>query len=276
MRNLQKKLSTWILVGLFLGAFFGITQVKDTNADNQQNIIYIFFNDAGTANSYKTFLETNGHFVSLIHMDVVNIVTYSNYDLVIIGHDTSDIGTDRWTGNTSAIVSSGTPVLSFHEGGIYFIDALGGPEWDENAILPQIANVTVVETTHHIFNTPHTIPTNAILTTVLVDNLMLVSTFADAYTDLLASFFLISTNFLIYNWDNGITNVIQFGSEASIEDMTQTGKNLILNIVDYLTTPETNGGIPSFQWMFVVTAISILIVLLRIRVKSVSSLLKNF
>jgi hypothetical protein len=163
---------------------------------------------------------------------------YSSYELIIIGGDTGY--TENWgsTDAVSVINGSNAPILGLGEGGYAFLGKLEIDIGYPNGGHGDNYQIYVVNASHQIFNNPTTIsiPTGKIL---------------DLYTS--------SNDVSIYMWPSpaeGVTylgrmsdqdgyypiisqttpsrHYALWGFTGSPTDMTQTGKDLFVNMVSWL------------------------------------------
>lgn len=222
-----------------VGTAYGPQIEFNTLSDPSALIAIIYKDDATDANSFKTLLLEYGADVSLIEIDNVASTDFSNYNLILIASNTSF--SNEW-GTTQAvnnIINSGKLILGLGAGGAGFFEEYGlsinwGHSWyGTSSTSPGNTSIFCVIKTHHVFTSPTmiTIPGNNIIQLYsesghvgeyapsLNQGVLLIGrepTDANHYS-------IVSEN---SHWLWGFTNSPTY--------MTQTGKYLFLNIVDYM------------------------------------------
>ena len=97
MNNQIGKKKAWLLLGVLLGAIFLVIPATNVEVVDQKGLAYIYLDNSIAANSYKTFLDSNGYSVSLIPMQNVNVTNFSIYDMIIIEFNGGIVVIDGWT-----------------------------------------------------------------------------------------------------------------------------------------------------------------------------------
>jgi hypothetical protein len=148
-------------------------------AQAQIRIIYIYKSDLALANTFKTFLESNGYKVDVILESNVGAPNYSQYNLIIIGPDTgnpSSWSTGPWgdpAGSEAGYIDSfGKPTLGLGTGGSLFFEARNltityGQSWIGSA---GDTGVFVENPGHRFWTTPNSISIPADNIPKLYDN----------------------------------------------------------------------------------------------------------
>ena len=148
-------------------------------AQAQIRIIYIYKGDLALANTFKTFLESNGYKVDLILENNVDTTNYSPYNLIIIGPDTgnpSSWTTGPWgdpAGSDAGYIDGfGKPTLGLGTGGSLYFEARNltityGQSWIGSA---GDIGVFVENPGHRFWTTPNAISIPADNTPQLYDN----------------------------------------------------------------------------------------------------------
>lgn len=148
-------------------------------AQAQIRIIYIYQSDLALANTFKTFLESNGYQVDVIFENNVGVPNYSQYNLIIIGSDTGNPST--WTsgpwgdpaGSEAGYIDAfGKPTLGLGTGGSLFFEARNlsisfGQSWIGSI---GDSGVFVENPGHRFWTTPNSISIPATNIPTLYDN----------------------------------------------------------------------------------------------------------
>jgi hypothetical protein len=199
-------------------------------------IAYIYYTDATGANSYRSLLEDSDYSVTLVPMIAVATTDFSTYALIIVGGDTGYTTTWGDTASVAAVTDSGKLVIGLGEGGYAYFGKLaletGYPHGGHYSA--GYKSINVVEPSHTVFNAPSAIvipPSNSIqlytsdetvveiyLPSILPNVVMLGQREDSVYYPVTIE-------------DN---MYLLWGFTASPESMTQVGKDLFLNVVDFL------------------------------------------
>jgi hypothetical protein len=202
---------------------------------SSQSAAFIYSTNLDGAQSFKTLLEANGVTVDLVPKTDAGTWDYSGYGLIIIGNDTA-YGYN-WTPNStvSVINATGKPILGLCYGGSSFFQELGlFVNWGQSAV--GFGNSTyVLYPEHQIFNFPNVISIPPNQTIQLYDSsVVIVETYMPSPQP--------SVNPLGRDADQSIyypilqedARYVFWGFSAPPTNMTQTGKDLFVNIVIWM------------------------------------------
>jgi serine/threonine protein kinase len=123
----------------------GQAQSATLTAQAQRRVAYIYNSDAGLANDYRSFLQSQGYAVDLVQMGAIFGTNFAPYKAILIGPETgnpiSQYETAPWgdASETQAqfISAAGKPVIGLGRGGSLYFQALGlfinwGQSWVGN------------------------------------------------------------------------------------------------------------------------------------------------
>jgi hypothetical protein len=196
---------------------------------------FIYSTNLAGAQSFETLLEANGVSVDLVPKTSAETWDYSGYGLIIIGNDTA-YGYD-WTpeSTVSVINATGKPILGLCYGGSSFFQELGlFVNWGQSGV--GSGNSTyVLYQEHQIFNFPKaiSIPPSKIIQLYSV-SVKIVETYMPSPQPSVNSLGrdAVQSNYhLILQED---ARYVFWGFSASPTNMTQTGKDLFVNIVIWM------------------------------------------
>ncbi|MCP4347320.1 MAG: hypothetical protein GY795_17580 [Desulfobacterales bacterium] len=204
---------------------------------------YIYSSDNNMADTYKSFLDTNGYSTTIIPTDTAGSSDFSQFDLIIIGNDTGSLSDEI----VLKINESGLPVIGIGEGGYSFFGKNNLNTGYGNVRNGEVNEIFVTDITHPIYNLPDKI-------NIPDDNVVQI------YTDTLhIGIFLspIPQNVTVLGREPSDNNhyplvtenekYLLWGFTGSPDSMTQTGKSIFINSVNYLTrdisSSDTDGDI---------------------------------
>lgn len=143
----------------------GQAQSATLTAQAQRRVAYIYSSNPGTANDYRSFLQSQGYLVDLVSMSDIFATNFSPYEAILIGPETgnniSDYQTAPWgdASETQAqyISAAGKPVVGLGRGGSLYFQALGlfinwGQSWTGTA-----QDIYVVDPAAAYWNIPNSI-----------------------------------------------------------------------------------------------------------------------
>lgn len=148
-----------LCVGLVLGCGKGAGLSIPTDPPA---VLYIYEADATLADNFETFLDTVA-ICDVEHIDDVQTLPLHLYDLIIIGDDTG-VPPSTWgvSGDVSAIVDSGKPVLGVGRGGSIFLGLAGlDISWGNSAVSMALGTVNVVSGSHYVYTQPNDLGVNS-------------------------------------------------------------------------------------------------------------------
>ena len=212
-------------------------------AGGSGKIAYIYPDgDLTVAAPYKAFLDAHGYSTTLIPVSSVTSTNFSVYDLIIIGGNT---GNSDWNSGShvpsaaaTAVNNSGKPILGLGDGGSYFFEAFSlNIRWG-NGMYNNYTNIYVVDKTHQIFNTPYHI-------NVPAGNIIQLYSSASSVLEIhmntvppnVVALGRSSTSPGYYPIAFENNRYFLWGFHDSPTNMTGTGMDLFLNIVNFLAGP---------------------------------------
>jgi hypothetical protein len=220
-----------------------------------KTIAYIYDTDTDSANDFKSILDSKGYTTSLIYMSNIATTDFSGYDLIIIGKDTGYIEAvgSEWVFHWDyyeTVNNLGKPILGLYEGGAYFFEKLNlAIGWMHTWYMGG-SKIYAVNPSSLLFSTPDTvtIDPNDVVTLyqqsgAAVD-VYLPSPTADItligrqetpdpYADPSNHYPIVQQN-----------RYVLWGFDGSPSSMTQDGKNLFTNIINYLLPERPLGALP--------------------------------
>ena len=208
-----------------------ISGLEGEHAEMSISVAYIYSSDTSSANSYKSLLDSNGYPTTLISMSNVADTDFSGYSVIIIGSDTGSMSTWGDTTSISVIEDSGKPIIGLGKGGYGFFRKLGlntakrGLKWEG---LYNIS-VYVEHPTHIIFKTPNEI--------IIPEDRYIPLCNSSKFVEV----FLLAPNVKVLGSCKVILTLENYkyffgGFTASPDNMTSVGRDLFINVVDYMIT----------------------------------------
>ncbi|MHA2371236.1 MAG: hypothetical protein ACXADX_20670, partial [Candidatus Hodarchaeales archaeon] len=200
-------------------------------------VVYVYAYEEADALAYEELLESKGFMTEAITLSNVDGFPFADYDLIILADDTgwnNDWGMGM--AEITAIYNSGAPILGLGEGGYaYFgqIDLeIGSSTAGNQGVHGNDGTLVVADDTHDIFNTPTDIGSGII--SVYSGESRYVSLHYPSppeNVDLLGR--IPSSDHYALTLENDM--YFLWGFREDPDTMTQTGKDLMLNVVAYLT-----------------------------------------
>lgn len=198
-------------------------------------LVYVYSADTTSTKYYISLLEGSGYQADMVPLEKVADSDLSGYNVIIIGPDTT------WNDITSvdAIKNSNIPLIGLGEGGYELFGQLGLESGYPNGWHGSENSIYVVDTSHAVFQKPNSIniPEDAILQ--LYDSSGHVGIYIPS----------VSTGMTMLGRETGNTEhyplllednkYLFWGFTASPESMTDTGKNLFINILAYMSGIDT-------------------------------------
>jgi len=236
----MKKMNTSIknkkILLIFLFLFFGLTHTAQSS-----DVAYIYSIDSTNASAFKTFLNSIGSQTTLVEMgDIVN-TDFSQFDVILIGSNSGYTITWGNPASVSAIVNSNKPILGLGEGGYAFYGKLSLNIGSPNGGHGSRDNIYVVQENHTIFNSPNPInvPQDSVIQLYNSTSSCVQIYFASPIPEviLLGRVELAPFHYLIVQEQ---TQYFIWGFDDSPSNMTQTGKDLFANIVDFMSLINTS------------------------------------
>ena len=227
----MKKIKSLVIAAMFL---VSLVAVINPVASRSGNIAYIHPDgDTSIANSYKALLEANGYSVILIPMSSVATTNFSVYNAIIIGSNTTS---GDWNpALASAVNSFGKPIIGLGEdGGYEFFGELGLNTGRPNGWHGNDNSIYVVDPTHTIFNTPNAIsipPSNIIVLYTATNHVGIFLPSIPPSVVVLGREIGSATHYPLTLENN---RYLLWGFHDSPNNMTTTGKDLFINVVNYM------------------------------------------
>ncbi len=233
-----------------------------TNADPQ--VVYIYDTDLDTANDFKNLLELNNYSVTLLNITNINSSSeLTQYKLIIVGDDFQ-----HYTVNIiSAIDDSVRPIIGFGMGGTTFFENLSLAMVDTIFYSLGSNSVNATNSSHPVFNIPCPIPTTGsitLYTTAPFKGGAVETEITSPSSDIE----LIGRNPEIFNYYTIVAQenrYILWGFWLGPMNMSSTGKDLFINIVEYYYFTQSDGKspIPSFELLFILITLPAIIIGIR-------------
>ncbi len=238
-----------------------VLYLMNWTAPTAYSAAFIYSTDPDSALEYKSLLENHGIAVDLVHNSTAETWDYSGYGLVIIGSDTGRGSTWKPSSAVSAIYWADKPILGLGEGGYAFFGKGGldigypyGWHGSENEIY-------VVEPVHQIFHFPNEIsspPDRIIQLYTSTDHVGIgmvpippgVTCLGREPDDV--------DHYSLLQQD---AQYVLWGFDNSPNAMTQTGKDLFINIVVWLQgeiIPEFSAPLSFLLTAILITAAAIM------------------
>ena len=203
-------------------------------APTSYSAAFIYSTDLASAQRYESLLEAHGVAVDLVSNSTAETWNYSSYGLIIIGSDTGSFSQWKPESAVPVINGSGKPISGLGEGGYAFFGKLGldigyphGWHGNENRIY-------VVDATHRIFNYPISIsiPPDKIIQ--LYNSTSHVGIYMPSPVAGVTRLGRESVDINHYPLIQEDTRYVLWGFSNSPAGMTQTGKDLFVNVVLWL------------------------------------------
>jgi len=198
-----------------------------------RSLLYIYYSDDSTAQEYRLFLEKREYSTDIIHISDVTFTDLSLYGVLLAGPDTGASGGWGIEENVSAMKNSGRPVIGIWEGGASLFNALGLSIGGTDRSTFNDGAVYVTDDRHPIFNEPDVID---IPSTHVIDLYTNTSCIGINQGILSPSVFLYGRNVSSQAYYTLLQEDCFFfwGFSDSPEAMTETGKVLFCNILEFL------------------------------------------
>ena len=236
MKKMNTSIKSKKMLLIFLFLFFGFTHTAQSS-----DVAYIYSIDSTNAFAFKTFLNSIGSQTTLVEMgDIVN-TDFSQFDVILIGSNSGYTITWGNPASVSAIVNSNKPILGLGEGGYAFYGKLSLNIGSPNGGHGSQDNIYVVQENHTIFNSPNPInvPQDSVIQLYNSLSPCVQIYFASPIPEviLLGRVELGPFHYLIVQEQ---TQYFLWGFDDSPSNMTQAGKDLFANIVDFMSLINTS------------------------------------
>ncbi len=200
------------------------------------NVAYIHFSDTTKAIEYKSLLESNGFPTDVIYMWDIDDTDFSNYNLIIIDSDTSYSGyiwREDWM--VSDIQNSELPVLALGYTGQRLYEKFGLSNNWGNGASGSGTSIVCVDTSFVIYQSPNELSISSDTMLVLYNSDSKVAVEYGAVLEASVNKIGEVPNGEYYSITSDQEKYWLWGFVDSPANMTQTGKDLFVNIVDYMS-----------------------------------------
>ena len=218
-----------ICVLTFLLVLVPVFQVKASIS-----VAFIYSTDLTSAESYESLLTAQGMTVDLVPSSDAVTWDYSGYGLIIIGSETGSGYLWEPEAAVSVIDGTGKPILALGRGGSSFFSVLGlyidwGQGWTGSR-----NSIYVVDVNHQIFHSPNeiTVPSDRIIG--LYGSTGHIGIYMPSPVAGVTPLGREATDLNHYPLIQQDDRYVLWGFTNSPEDMTQTGKDLFVNVVSWL------------------------------------------
>jgi parallel beta-helix repeat protein len=217
-----------------MGAY-GNTQEASMSIKSQTmslpNVAYIYKSNLDEAQSFKSLLITYGCPTDLIDIEEISYTALDSYDIIITGNDTGL--SSKW-GNVesvTAIESSDKPVIGIGEGGYAFFGQLGLSIGWPYAGHAKSKSIFIMDPNSSLFSTPYpiNIPEDQILE--LYGETNSVDIYLYPVPETVTAIGRVPDDVGYFPLALEHNRYIFWGFEASLMNMTDTGKHLFINLV---------------------------------------------
>lgn len=218
----------------------GILTTGTPGAGGAKRIAYIS-GDAIFADSFKRLLETYGYPTDIIPKSSVLQTNFSRYALIIIGSNT---GYDDK--EAAAIQNARKPILGMQNGGAGLFKKMGLSISSGNGWTTTLSSLYVAEPAHPIFSLPYpiNIPQNGEIVVIPEKGTSVMNNVYSLYTpalspgvQLLAREFNDTSHYPLVREGSNIL----WGFWQMPDMLTDEGRSLFLNVVDYLSSLPAGG-----------------------------------
>lgn len=221
------KTKTTIILFIFM-------MIKITCPAQIPKLAYIYAGDDSRGRQWAMLLNPYAYQVDLFDTTEIMSIIYEDYKLVIIGENSGSM--DKWTTmmKVEKIATSNKPIMGLGDGGYAFFGRLGLPFGYPNGLTGNGYSVFVPDPGHTIFNNPYPlpIPEDSILQ-VYTNPVPFIAfpTLSGIQMEKFAragssggNYILARENYSLFSW----------GFDASPNLLTNSGKELFLNVVNYI------------------------------------------
>jgi hypothetical protein len=221
-----------------MGAYGGMHQASmsaEAEGISLPHVLYVYDHDMTTTNSFKSLLEMYGISVAPVSVNNLEQVSLADYDLVVVGDDTSGPFTFEDGRFVAAVEESGKPVVGLGKGGYDFFGELELWIGNPNGGSASKKSIRVIDPEYSLFSTPYTIE-------VPDDNVLQLYTETDhvgiyLWPDIPETVFVIGRepdDAGYYPLAMEHDRYLIWGFTESPEKMTEVGKRLFINVVIWL------------------------------------------
>lgn len=204
----------------------------------KNQIAYFYKLDSSDGQAYKTLLQANNCGVTLIDMSKINTTDFTKYDLLVIGNNTSDDAYD-FQKVTAPIKAAGKPVLMIGEGGGHFGEMINtSVNWGTTAGYSFSLAMIVTDSTMAVYKAPKRIDVPADKQLIIFSQAPYGQGFVGSplakYPDVEVIGQATTSNPKAYSVTFESGKYGFFGYYNSVNAMTQTGKDFVVNLAYYV------------------------------------------
>jgi len=197
-------------------------------------LAYIYAGDFSRAQQYSLFLNPHAYQVDMFDTTEIISVNFNVYSLIIIGENSGFMSNWASSKKSDCINNTNKPILGLGEGGYAFFGKLGlGIGYAQGSHVNG-DSIYVLQPTHQIFTGPNaiTIPADSHLK-IYTSNTPAV-TYPVSSHEVFARYNNRGEQFIMIRESN---RYFIWGFDGSPNNLTNDGKNLMLNIIDYIKAP---------------------------------------
>lgn len=198
------------------------------------NIMYLYSNDEASADSFEALLEDNGATVTTMNISDLGDGSISSYDLIIVGNDT---GSGSFWGSpyVAKVNNTGIPIIGLGRGGYAFFGKIALNIGYPNGRGGSSKSISVLRPNSSIFATPiHiTIPESEVLELYTMSDIM-AAELPSVPSNVVTLGSLVNDN-NVYPLVTEDGRYMLWAFTNSPSRMTQTGKDLFVNAVVYMS-----------------------------------------
>lgn len=211
-------------------------------APKRYDIAYIYGSHTVNSNSFEIFLEDHDYYVDQIDIEDVPLTGLDDYELIIVGHSCPAPSPDAATN----IKNSYKPVLAMGSGGALMFQEMGlsinwGHSWidaDTASTSSSSISIHVVDPTHTVFVEPNDIQIMPTGVVQLYDHSGHVAEYAPNLATGVVLLGREPDNATHYSLCTEYGKFFLWGFFNGPHAMTNSGRELYLNVVRYLTRFE--------------------------------------
>ncbi|MHA1232890.1 MAG: hypothetical protein ACTSPQ_19870 [Candidatus Helarchaeota archaeon] len=257
LKNFKIMSTSILIITLIFLVINSSTVISYSTTTTSPKILYIYKNDYNTGLDYQKFLKFNGYSITLLDMNNIENYDISDYDIIMIGHDTANSG-NIWGTSSQFQKVSGTSaaIIGFYKGGAVFFGNLGSHlGWDNTMLNPSTTSIKIMKMSGKAYNSPYSFTDYTVYTIYCnttdgisvnnpnnlsyLENIGRHLTFTESYSVIIEN-----STYVLWGFKDGPIN------------MTYNGEYLFLNILNYLVSIKiTTTTIPGFEFTFILFAI---------------------
>jgi hypothetical protein len=201
--------------------------------EKNRSVLYVYESEETIAQDYRDLLQDGGYSVDILHIADVVFSVLSSYALLIAGPDSGSPAGWGIAENVHAVQNSGLPVIGLGEGGTILFEQFGLNIGYQNSMPFSDEDLYISDTKHVIFNTPQvvTIPSTQIIQ--LYTSAESIGIYEGNLSQEISRYgrsVLYPAHYTLVREDR----FFLWGYADSPAAMTETGKNLFINVVRFM------------------------------------------